>query len=340
MTNNTQASDSPVIDVKDLKVYYPIKKGVFSKTTGHVKAVDSVSFSVNRGEIFALVGESGCGKTTTAQAILGLISKTDGSIRISLNNFRNNQIEWDKISPREKREIRKHIQVVFQDPFSSLNPRMTVRSIIEEPMKIHNLCPVRERKERAIDLLKKVGLSSEYLTRYPHEFSGGQRQRIGIARALVTNPECIVADEPVSALDVSIQAQIINLLQDLQKSFNQTQLFISHDLAVVRHIANRVAVMYLGHIVEMGTEEQIFTNPLHPYTALLLESIPIPGKGRSTKGNVQVNQGNQEIQLAEKGCPFYSRCPRRKNECFDSFPFLIDFGKNHTSACFNPIKSM
>lgn len=338
MTINTQTSDSPVIDVTDLKIYYPIKKGVFSKTIGHVKAVDSVSFSVNRGEIFALVGESGCGKTTTAQAVLGLISKTDGSIRISLNNYLKNQIEWDKISPREKREIRKHIQVVFQDPFSSLNPRMTVRSILEEPMRIHHLYPAKQRKERVIDLLQKVGLSSEYLTRYPHEFSGGQRQRIGIARALVTNPECIVADEPVSALDVSIQAQIINLLQDLQKSYNQTQLFISHDLAVVRHIANRVAVMFLGHIVEMGTEEQIFTNPLHPYTALLLESIPIPGKGRSTKGNAQVNQGNQEIQQTEKGCPFYSRCPRRKNECLDNFPSLIDFGDNHTSACFNPMR--
>ena len=335
MTNNTINSVTPVIEANSLKIYYPIKKGVFGKTIGHVKAVDSVNFSVNKGEIFALVGESGCGKTTTAQAILGLIPKTSGSIRLSLSNYSNDQIEWELMSPLQRRECRKHIQVVFQDPYSSLNPRMTIRSILEEPMKIHNLFPPRERINRIIDLLEQVGLSSEYLTRYPHEFSGGQRQRIGIARALVTNPECIIADEPVSALDVSIQAQIINLLQDLQKSYQQTQLFISHDLAVVRHIANRLAVMYLGRIVEMGTEEQIFTNPLHPYTALLLESIPIPGKGRTNKGVTRVN--DKEIQRIDKGCPFYPRCSRRKNECTENDPILIDKGSDHLTACFNPL---
>jgi oligopeptide/dipeptide ABC transporter ATP-binding protein len=332
MKNNITDTPRPVIEVSSLKVHFPIRKGIFGKTIGHVKAVDSISFSINKGDIFALVGESGCGKTTTAQAILGLIPATSGSIKLFLSKYSNNQVEWELMTPEQKRVVRKHIQVVFQDPFSSLNPRMTVHSILEEPMIIHNLYPVNERKSRIVDLLDQVGLSSEYLTRYPHEFSGGQRQRIGIARALVTNPECIVADEPVSALDVSIQAQIINLMQDLQKSHHQTQLFISHDLAVVRHIANKLAVMYMGHIVEMGTEEQVFTNPLHPYTSLLLESIPIPGKGRTTKNEQSVRE--KEYQNNNERCAFYPRCPRRKSECLENAQELIDKGDGHLTACF------
>lgn len=335
MKNNQTDSAAPVIELQLLKIHFPIRKGVFGKTIGHVKAVDSISLSVSKGDIFALVGESGCGKTTTAQAILGLIPKTSGSIRISLSNYSKNQIEWEHLTPLQQRECRKYIQVVFQDPFSSLNPRMTVRTILEEPMLIHHLYHPSERIDRIIDLLEQVGLSSEYLSRYPHEFSGGQRQRIGIARALATNPECIIADEPVSALDVSIQAQIINLLQKLQKTYHQTQLFISHDLAVVRHIANKLAVMYLGRIVEMGTEEQIFTNPLHPYTALLMESIPIPGKGRINKGISPVN--DIEMQHLDSGCSFYPRCNRRNKECLENCPELVDNGKDHFCACFNQL---
>ena len=331
MKNNPTGRPLPVIEVSSLMVHFPIRKGIFGKTVGHVKAVDSTSFTINKGDIFALVGESGCGKTTTAQAILGLIPKTGGSIRLFLSKYNSSQVEWEQMSSSQKRTARKHIQVVFQDPFSSLNPRMTVQTILEEPMVIHNLYPTSERRDRIVDLLDQVGLNSEYLTRYPHEFSGGQRQRIGIARALVTNPECIIADEPVSALDVSIQAQIINLLQDLQKSHQQTQLFISHDLAVVRHIANKLAVMYMGHIVEMGTEEQVFTNPLHPYTTLLLESIPIPGKGRTTKNGQSLI--DKDYKNTGSGCTFYPRCPKRKNECLDNAPELIDRGEGHQCAC-------
>lgn len=331
MKNNVTDTPLPVIEVSSLKVHFPIRKGVFGKTIGHVKAVDSISFTINKGDIFALVGESGCGKTTTALAILGLIPSTSGAIRLLLSKYSATQVEWELMTSAQKRVVRKHIQVVFQDPFSSLNPRMTIQSILEEPMIIHNLYPASERKGRIVDLLDQVGLSSEYLTRYPHEFSGGQRQRIGIARALVTNPECIVADEPVSALDVSIQAQIINLMQDLQKSYQQTQLFISHDLAVVRHIANKLAVMYMGHIVEMGTEEQVFTNPLHPYTSLLLESIPIPGKGRATKNEQSI--GEKDYQNSNEMCAFYPRCPRRKSECLEKTVELKDKGDGHLTAC-------
>jgi len=332
MTNNTAGSPFSVIDVSNLKVHFPIRKGVFGKVTGQVKAVDSVSFTINKGDVFALVGESGCGKTTTAQAVLGLQSITEGSVKLFLNDYSEQPLQWTHLNSSQKRAFRKHIQVVFQDPYSSLNPRMTVRSILEEPMLIHNYYPRKERKDRIADLLKQVGLSSEYLERYPHEFSGGQRQRIGIARALVTNPQCIVADEPVSALDVSIQAQIINLLQDLQKAHDLTQLFISHDLAVVRHLANKVAVMYLGKIVESGTDEQIFTNPKHPYTTLLLESIPIPGKGRLHKNSIST----PEIDInyaAGNGCPFYPRCQKRVNTCLDTTPTLKDLGDNHFCSC-------
>src|SRR5512133_1039708 len=258
MTNNEPEKKYPVITVDSLKVHYPVHKGVFGKTTGYVKAVDSISFTINTGDVFAIVGESGCGKTTAAQAVLGLNHITDGHVQLYLSDFSNKPVEWVSLDQKSRRKIRKHIQIVFQDPYSSLNPRMTVGSIIEEPLQIHGLYKKKERKEAVVTLMNQVGLSSEYLTRYPHEFSGGQRQRIGIARALATHPQCVVADEPVSALDVSIQAQIINLLQDLRTSHNLTQLFISHDLAVVRHLANKVAVMYLGKIVESGTDDQIF----------------------------------------------------------------------------------
>ena len=321
------------VQVKNLKVHFPVHSGVFGKLTGHIKAVDDVSFEIRRGEIFALVGESGCGKTTTAHAILGLTPRTSGTVALSVGMWKNNSAQWNNLNVSEKKALRKHIQVVFQDPYSSLNPRMTVGSIIEEPLTIHNVYCGKDRSGRVRELLEKVGLSTDYLNRYPHEFSGGQRQRIGIARALATDPELIIADEPVSALDVSIQAQIINLLQDLQKAYNQTLLFISHDLAVVRHLANRLAVMYLGKIVESGTESHIFSSPLHPYTSLLLDSIPIPGKGRRSRGNNISDE--KEIALIENGCSFYPRCPQRTDECLQRCPELIDAGEGHLVACFN-----
>ena len=298
-------TNKPTVSVKNLKVHFPVHRGIFGKVVDHVKAVDDISFNVQKGDIFALVGESGCGKTTTAQAILGLTHTTSGSISLAVGKWKATPAKWIEISPSDRRALRRNIQVVFQDPYSSLNPRMTVRAILEEPFIIHRLTTRKERSEKIQDLLDKVGLSSQYLDRYPHEFSGGQRQRIGIARALATNPELIIADEPVSALDVSIQAQIINLLQDLQKKFNQTQIFISHDLAVVRHVANKLAVMYRGKIAEMGTENQVFSTPLHPYTNLLLDSVPMPGKARSNRATYSP----ENSLTANSRVPFLSSLP-------------------------------
>ena len=236
------SANAAALSIQNLKVYFPIQKGIFGKTVGHVKAVDDISFDVARGEVFALVGESGCGKSTTAKAALGLVDITAGDIKLALGKWQQSPASLGELEAYERRQIRKHIQIVFQDPFSSLDPRMTVRQIIEEPLKLHR---INNTVRRITELLDQVGLSSSYLNRYPHEFSGGQQQRIAIARSLATKPEMIIADEPVSALDVSIQAQIINLLDDLRQQYNLSMLFISHDLAVVRHIANRMAVMYL-----------------------------------------------------------------------------------------------
>jgi oligopeptide/dipeptide ABC transporter ATP-binding protein len=329
---NNQQTLQPVISVNDLKVHFPIRKGIFGSIKGHVKAVDGISFTVKKGEMVALVGESGCGKTTTAQAILGLTHQTSGTIDLGIGPWAEHPVKWDRLNKKENWLMRRHLQVVFQDPYSSLDPRMTIGSILDEPLAIHQFAK-NERTERIRQMLAKVGLSPEYLRRFPHEFSGGQRQRIGIARALITGPEVVIADEPVSALDVSIQAQIINLLQDLQKDYNLTMLFISHDLAVVRHIANRLAVMYMGKIVESGTDEQIFNTPLHPYTHLLLESVPLPGKGRSTRG--QHLRDDQNVQPPETGCPFYPRCPKRTEECLINSPELKDQSDEHFVSCFN-----
>jgi ABC-type oligopeptide transport system ATPase subunit len=271
------AARNSSIDVRDLKIHFPVRAGLLGRTDGWVKAVDGITFEIKRGEVFAIVGESGCGKTTAAQAIMGLLKPTSGSIRLTIGGHGEKPVDWADMRGSERKKMRRKIQMVFQDPYSSLNPRMTVRTILEEPLIIHKSDSPKNREERINELLDQVGLSKSYLDRYPHEFSGGQRQRIGIARSLATSPECIVADEPVSALDVSIQAQIINLLQDLQRKYNQTMLFISHDLAVVRHIANRIAVMYKGKIVEMGDSEKIFSSPEHEYTKLLLNSVPKVG---------------------------------------------------------------
>ncbi|NLE01980.1 MAG: ABC transporter ATP-binding protein [Fibrobacter sp.] len=335
MKNNNSFKNHNSVLIENLKVYFPVRRGVFNAVVGNVKAVDDISLNIKQGEIFALVGESGCGKSTTAQAVLGLTAVTSGKVSLAVGDWKENPVQWQNLHAEQKRKLRKSIQAVFQDPYSSLNPRMTVQMILEEPFIIHQKMSKSERIDNIISLLGKVGLSADYLSRYPHEFSGGQRQRIGIARALATNPELIIADEPVSALDVSIQAQIINLLQDLQSSGHQTLLFISHDLALVHHVASRLAVMYLGKIVESGTESQIFTSPKHPYTQLLLDSVPVPGKGRTKKG-LKVGD-DKEVPIPVNGCSFYPRCPRRKEECKISTPILHIGPDEHSVACFNPI---
>jgi oligopeptide/dipeptide ABC transporter ATP-binding protein len=323
------------VDIKNLRVHFPTRSGLMGKISGWTKAVDGVSFGIKRGETFSVVGESGCGKTTAAMAVMGLIKPTSGDIRLYLGDHREKSTRWSDLRGGERKRLRRLVQIVFQDPYSSLNPRMTVRSILSEPFVIHNLYGKKEREARIAELLDQVGLSTAYLDRYPHEFSGGQRQRVGIARALATSPEFIVADEPVSALDVSIQAQIINLLQDLQRRYSQTMLFISHDLAVVRHIANRIAVMYRGKIMEMGDNEAIFASHAHPYTELLLKSVPTVGTGAVAASKASTVGDDKDVSATSgDGCAFYPRCPRRRDRCANETPELKDLGNDHVAACF------
>jgi oligopeptide/dipeptide ABC transporter ATP-binding protein len=331
---NTANNDVCAV-IENLGVHFPTRSGLMGKVSGWTKAVDGVSFNIKRGEAFSVVGESGCGKTTAALAVMGLIAPTSGSIRLRLGEHREKPAQWADLRGGERKQLRRLMQIVFQDPYSSLNPRMTVRATLSEPFAIHNLCAKSERSARIAELLDRVGLSTDYLDRYPHEFSGGQRQRIGLARALATSPEFIVADEPVSALDVSIQAQIINLLRDLQRRYNQTMLFISHDLAVVRHIADRIAVMYRGKIMEMGDNEDIFAAHAHPYTELLLKSVPTAGAGLSVKHREPVNGDDKDASAAsDGGCAFYPRCPRRRDRCAEETPELNGLRNGHFAACF------
>lgn len=314
-----------LLSVSELKKHFPIKKGLFSKVTGHVKAVDSVSFAIMRGETLGLVGESGCGKTTTGRLILRLIEATSGTVSFDGEDiFSAKRIEL--------RALRRKMQVIFQDPFSSLNPRMTVGGMIEEVLKVHKLAQGKAVKERVGELLDMVGLAPRHAFLYPHEFSGGQRQRIGIARALAVSPEFIVADEPVSALDVSIQAQIINLLQDLQAEMGLTYLFIAHDLSVVRHISNRVAVMYLGKIVEIADSAVLYDNPLHPYTVALMSAVPVPDP-RIKKKRIILGGDVPSPSAIPSGCPFHPRCPECVDECSLTVPPLEDKGGGHLAAC-------
>ena len=313
----------PLLQVQNLKKHYPITRGLFGRTIGHVKAVDGVTFDVYSGETLGLVGESGCGKTTTGRAILRLTDVTAGEVR-----FKNTDVL--ALDKKRIRELRRHIQIIFQDPYGSLNPRLTIGGILSEPLKIHGL--THQKNDRVANLLNTVGLSPDAARRYPHEFSGGQRQRIGIARALAVEPEFIVADEPVSALDVSIQAQIVNLLQDLQAQFGLTYLFIAHDLSVVRHISNRVAVMYLGRIVELADSHTLYENPQHPYTRALLSAVPVPDP-RAKHLRTLLTGDVPSPTHVPSGCPFHPRCPEATAACASIEPELLEIAPGHRVAC-------
>ncbi|HYH87259.1 MAG TPA: dipeptide ABC transporter ATP-binding protein [Pyrinomonadaceae bacterium] len=309
-----------LVRVRGLFKHFPVQA-----SDDVVRAVDGVTFEIFRGETLGLVGESGCGKSTVGRCLLRLIEPTRGEIRFG---------DEDVLSLRggDLRRLRREMQIIFQDPYASLNPRMKVRDIVAEPLIIHGIGDRAERRERVADLLRKVGLDPDYMNRYPHEFSGGQRQRIGIARALALNPKLIVADEPVSALDVSVQAQVVNLLEDLQKEFNLTYLFISHGLAIVEHISDRVAVMYLGRIVEVATAEELYANPLHPYTRALLSAIPIPDPTRKRERIVLKGDVPTPIN-PPSGCRFHTRCPEAIAECAQIDPDLREITPGHTVAC-------
>ncbi len=319
-------SSDALLEVRDLRVYFPFTRGhLFRREHGFVRAVDGISFSVRAGETLGLVGESGCGKSTTARAILNLIKPTDGSVF-----WQGHRI--DGLGDRAMLPYRREMQMIFQDPFASLNPRMTVGAIISEPMHIHRLHEAGERKQEVVRLLEMVGLNPRYINRYPHEFSGGQRQRIGVARALALNPKLIICDEPVSALDVSIQAQVINLLMELQKRLGLAYLFIAHDLSVVRHISDRIGVMYLGKIVEMAEAEELYREPRHPYTKALLSAVPIPDPVVERQRRRIVLTGDVPSPDREyPGCRFADRCPIAEPDCRRISPELI--GDAHEVAC-------
>ncbi len=324
------ATDQKVLlEVKNLKKYFPIKSGFLKRTVGQVKAVNGISFQIKQGETLGLVGESGCGKTTTGRTIVRAYEPTDGEILFSSNG---SQVDLGKLDRKQLMPHKKDIQMIFQDPFSSLNPRLTVLELIGEPLIVNKMASGKELEDRVRYLLEVVGLKVQYLKRYPHAFSGGQRQRIGLARALSINPKLIIADEPVSALDVSIQAQILNLLQDLQQEFDLSYLFIAHDLSVVEHISNRVAVMYVGKLVEMAETQDLFLTPKHPYTEALLGAVPVPDpmleKARYILPGEVANPANPP-----SGCIFHPRCRYRKDICSQQEPELLDLGNEHQVAC-------
>ena len=323
-------SPTPVlVEVENLQIYFPVKGGFLStQQVGSIKAVDGINFAIKQGETLGLVGESGCGKSTTGKAILQLISSTGGKVF-----FQGKELTG--IKKEQLRQIRRRMQMIFQDPYSSLNPRMTVGSIVGEPLVVHGLAQGKKKQARVRYLLDVVGLNPQFINRYPHEFSGGQRQRIVIARALALNPDFIVCDEPIAALDVSIQAQIINLMQALQTEFGLTYLFIAHDLSVVRHLCDRVAVMYLGKIVELAHRDSLYTNPLHPYTQALLSAVPIPDPELEAKRQRIILKGDLPSPLnPPKGCHFHPRCPLATDICEQSPPpEFRDVGSGHYVAC-------
>ncbi len=315
----------PLLKVENLKVHFPVKRGIFARTVGHVHAVDGVSFELKSGETLGIVGESGCGKTTTGMAILRLLDPTGGQVWYQGRSL----LEMDR---SQMRALRKEIQIIFQDPYSSLNPRRTVRQILGDPLKIHGMRNPRARRERIAYLLDKVGLSQEQADRYPHEFSGGQRQRIGIARALALSPKLVIGDEPVSALDVSIQAQIINLLIDIQDEFDLSYVIIAHDLAVVEYLCDRIAVMYLGKIVELTTYANLYTTPKHPYTQALLSAVPVADPHAARKRTILQGDVPSPIH-PPPGCRFHPRCPQVMDICRTQMPRLSQINADHQAAC-------
>ncbi|PJO41398.1 ABC transporter ATP-binding protein [Lysinibacillus xylanilyticus] len=314
-----------LLKVDGLKKYFPIRKGVLNTQVGDVKAVDDVSFEVFEGETLGIVGESGCGKSTTGRLLMRLLEPTEGVIE-----FAGKMIS--ELSNNEMRKARRDIQMIFQDPYASLNPRHNIGKILEEPLIVHGMGNAKERRQKVLELLEIVGLNEYHVKRYPHQFSGGQRQRIGIARALMTNPRLIIADEPVSALDVSIQAQVLNLLQNLQKDLKLTYIFISHDLGVVRHISNRVGVMYLGKLVELTASEDLYAEPLHPYTQALLSSVPVPDP-TFEREQLIISGDIPSASNPPSGCTFHTRCPFKKEECSQVVPKMQEVKPGHYVAC-------
>ena len=325
-----------LVNVKNLHVYFPVFGGVFSKKVNSVKAVDGISFSIEKNQTIGLVGESGCGKTTVGRAMINILHHVAPDVEIGgeINyHFENEVVDFTKLNPKKMQKYRSKVQMIFQDPYASLNPRMTVAQIISEPLQIHTKMSKSEMQDRVGWLLDKVGLQPEQAQRFPHEFSGGQRQRVGIARALATNPDLIICDEPVSALDVSIQAQVINLMMDLQDEFNLSYLFIAHDLSVVEHISDKIVVMYLGNIVEMGDSAEVYHHPRHPYSRALLSSVPLPDPSQKDRKRIVLKGDIPNPINKPSGCAFRTRCPIAKPECSDDIPSLVDTDNEHWVAC-------
>ncbi len=323
--NKQVVATKTVLSVKNLKKYFPVRKGILKRVVGYVKAVDDISFDIKKGETLGLVGESGCGKTTTGRVILHLLKPTAGEVYYEGKSVASMLKENPK-------KVRESMQIIFQDPYGSLNPRLTVREIVGEAVRVHNIVSPKEIDDYLSEILSKVGLRPEHRFRYPHEFSGGQRQRICIARALAVKPSFIVCDEPVSALDVSIQSQVLNLLCDLQEEFNLTYLFISHDLSVVKHLSDTIAVMYLGKIVEIAPKKEFFDNPLHPYTEALLSAVPIPDPDRKRKRIILEGDVPSPMN-PPSGCRFHTRCNRKMDICSQQEPPLKEIADNHFVAC-------
>ncbi|WP_026895207.1 ABC transporter ATP-binding protein [Clostridiisalibacter paucivorans] len=327
MSLNTDTKNDILLEVKNLKKYFPVRKGFLGNKLNFVRAVDDISFSIKKGETFGLVGESGCGKSTTGRTIIRLYDVTDGEVIFD-------GAELGKMSQRELLPFRKKIQMIFQDPFASLNSRMTVSDIVGEPLDIHGLASGKERQEIIYSILERVGLTKDHASRYPHEFSGGQRQRVGIARALAVEPEFIICDEPISALDVSIQAQVVNMLEDLQKEMGLTYLFIAHDLSMVKHISDRIGVMYLGKLVEVANSDELYKRPTHPYTQALLSAIPIPDPELMDTKQREILEGDVPSPLnPPSGCRFRTRCKNAMPKCAEVEPQMQDIGGGHMVAC-------
>ena len=319
---------TPLLEVKNIKKWFPAKKSPFSREKVYIKAVDGVSFTLNEGETLGVVGESGCGKSTMGRTVLRLIEPTEGQVLFEGKDY-------TALKDAELRKSRTDLQIIFQDPYASLDPRMTIGDIIAEPLDIQLKLPAKERMERVLKTMERVGLNTRYVNRYPHEFSGGQRQRIGIARAIVLEPKLMVCDEPVSALDVSIQSQVLNLLMDLQKEMGMAYIFISHDLSVIKHISDRVAVMYLGHVVEIAEKADLYNHPMHPYTVALLSAIPVPDR-KHKKEKIVLEGDLPSPANPPSGCIFHTRCYKAKDICKTQVPELKDCGNGHCCACHFP----